>query len=136
MTFPGYTAEDLTTLPAGRMRLCEEPETLTLERRRSGRIAQIRPVTVYEPYASRFFGGQTADVSATGMKLRMPAWVKLEPGRIIDLHAGAESGALPLPNRRKAVVCRVVWTHLDESADKPQWVVGVEFLSAISAEAA
>ena len=62
MTFPGYTAEDLTTLPAGRMRLCEEPETLTLERRRSGRIAQIRPVTVYEPYASRFFGGQALEV--------------------------------------------------------------------------
>jgi len=136
MTFPGYTADDLTTLPAGRMRLYEEPETLTLERRRSGRVAQVRPVTVYEPYASRFFGGQTVDVSAAGMKLRLPGWVKLRPGRIIDLHAGVKSGALPLPNRRKAVLCRVVWTQLDQSGEKPQLVVGVEFLSTINAEAA
>jgi hypothetical protein len=105
---------------------------MTTERRRGERFEQSRPVAVYEPYASRFFGGETVDVSTSGMKLRLPGWVKLGEGRIIDLHAGTEAGGLPLANRRRAMLCRVVWTR----SEGGEVLAGVEFLQSISAEAA
>ncbi|HLL88744.1 MAG TPA: hypothetical protein VK324_05535, partial [Tepidisphaeraceae bacterium] len=43
------------------------------ERRRGLRIRQARPVKVFEPTACRYFGGQTCDVSATGLRLELPA---------------------------------------------------------------
>src|ERR1700728_3619434 len=39
-----------------------------IERRRGLRIQQNRPIKVYEHTASRYFGGQTQDVSSTGLR--------------------------------------------------------------------
>lgn len=135
MTFTGFIDGDVRDVQdANGFHTFDRP--MTLDRRRGGRVNQSRPVAVYEPYASRFYGGETLDVSATGMKLRLAGWVKLPVGRIIDLHAGTETGGLPLANRRRAILCRVVWARLDETGEKPQMVAGVEFLSSINAEAA
>ena len=129
-------ADETTTKRPARSRLDESLDSLFLERRRATRVAQERPVKIYEPYASRFFGGQTIDVSGTGMKLAFPAWAHLNVGRVINVHVGLAAGlGQPLANRRSMIPARIVWIrHADETAD--QMVVGVEFLTGVSASAA
>ena len=46
------------------LRLEEASETLSLERRRGLRVWQSRPVKVFEPTLSRYYGGQTENVSS------------------------------------------------------------------------
>ena len=43
-------------------------EQFPTERRRGLRIRQNRPVKVYEPTSARYFGGQTCDISSTGLR--------------------------------------------------------------------
>ena len=42
------------------------------ERRRGLRIRTSRPVKVFEPAASRYFGGETRDISTTGLRIAPP----------------------------------------------------------------
>jgi hypothetical protein len=109
-------------------------DTMYLDRRRAVRLAQQRPVKVYEPAASRFFPGQTRNVSATGLQLEFPQFVQLRPGRLINVHIGIETGGQPLANRRSMVPARVVWMNTD--AESQKLVVGVEFLTYVTANAA
>ena len=50
-----------------------------IERRRGLRIRQARPIKVFEPTSSRYFGGQTQDVSSTGLRLELPSSMAVRP---------------------------------------------------------
>jgi hypothetical protein len=108
-------------------------DALHLDRRRAPRVEQARPVKVYEPAASRFFGGRTRNVSSTGLQIEFPSYVQLRAGRLVNVHIGIHEGGQPLANRRSMVPARVVWMQTDADGGI---VAGLEFLSFISARAA
>lgn len=110
-------------------------DTLHLDRRRAPRIVQQRPVRVYEPSASRFFGGKTLNVSSTGLQVEFPPFVQLSPGRLVHVHIGIEEGGRPLANRRAMVPARVIWSK-QVTEGRECVLVGLEFLSFATAKAA
>ena len=106
-------------------------DTTTSERRRGLRIRQARPIRVYEPTGARYFGGQTEDISATGLRIELPASSPLHPGKVISIHVGLNREGSTLPNRRHVMPARVVW--VDRTFSRGFAVVGVEFLANIAA---
>ncbi len=120
------------------------PETLTdhaeiesldvegTERRRGLRIRQHRPVKVFEPGVGRYFGGQTEDISATGLRLELPLWATVRPGETLSIHVGLSRKGESLANRRQMIPARIVWVH--RAAGRRAYLeAGVEFLSSIAA---
>ena len=111
-------------------------EKVPAERRRGLRIRQNRPVKVYDPTTSRFFGGQTADVSSTGLRIELPASMPVAQGAMINIHVGLSDAGQPLANRRAMMPARIVWversTRIDQQ-QKPRLLAGVEFVSSIAA---
>lgn len=105
------------------------------ERRRGLRISQARPVKVFEPTAGRYFGGQTEDVSSTGLRVELPRSVPLKPGRVLTVHVGLSSTGETLANRRQMIPAKVVWIRRDKDAQRPMLTVGLEFLASIAAHA-
>ena len=103
----------------------------TSERRRGLRIRQARPIRVYEPGGARYFGGQTEDISATGLRIELPASTNVHPGKVISVHVGLNREGSILPNRRQMMPARVVW--VDRSFSREFAIIGVEFLSSIAA---
>jgi hypothetical protein len=104
------------------------------ERRRGLRIRQERPVKVFEPTSGRFYGGKTADISATGLRIELPRSVLVRPGVELTIHVGVADGGSALANRRQMIPARVVW--VDRRADLERCgllTVGVEFVAGISA---
>ena len=101
------------------------------ERRRGLRIRQARPIRVYEPSGARYFGGQTEDISATGLRIELPASATVHEGKIISIHVGLARDGAALPNRKQMMPARVVW--VDRDFQREFSVIGVEFLSSISA---
>src|SRR5438874_11166656 len=87
----------------------EEEHDTPAERRRGLRIRQARPVKVYEAAGARYFGGQTEDISATGLRIELPASANLSPGEILHIHVGLNRGGSMLANRRQTMQARVVW---------------------------
>src|SRR5215211_2600382 len=71
-------------------------EIVTDERRRGLRVRQARPVKVYEAAGARYFGGQTEDISATGLRIELPASAHLRPGEVLNIHVGLSRGGLML----------------------------------------
>ncbi len=102
------------------------------ERRRGLRIRQNRPVKVYEPTTSRYFGGQTEDVSATGLRIELPAWAPVRPGELLSIHVGLSHRGESLANRRQMIPARVVWVNR-RPGKAARLEAGVEFLSGIAA---
>ena len=51
------------------------------ERRRGLRIRQHRPVKIFEPAGNRYFGGQTEDISSTGLRIELPAFATVPRAR-------------------------------------------------------
>jgi hypothetical protein len=102
------------------------------ERRRGLRIHQNRPVKVFEPSSARYIGGQTEDISATGLRIELPASAPVVPGKLLSIHVGLNSTGQTLANRRQMIPARVVWTHRD-LADRAKLIAGVEFLASIAA---
>jgi hypothetical protein len=105
------------------------------ERRRGLRIRQHRPVKIYEPLGARYFGGQTEDISATGLRIELPAFAPVREGETLSIHVGLSRKGESLANRRQMIPARVVWVRRAPSReDRPGTVeAGVEFLSGISA---
>ena len=103
------------------------------ERRRGLRIAQNRPVKVLEPSAGRYFGGQTRDVSATGLRIELPARAGVRPGKLLSIHVGLSSTGEPLANRRQMIPARVVWVKHGHDEGDATLTAGVEFLASIAA---
>src|SRR5947209_2215910 len=81
------------------------------ERRRGLRIRQNRPVKVFEPSAARYFGGQTQDISTTGLRVDLPISMAIRPGKILSIHVGLSIAGEPLANRRQMIHARVVWVN-------------------------
>ena len=111
---------------------CEfEVATATSERRRGLRIRQARPIRVYEPTSASYFGGQTEDISATGLRIELPTTSSLHPGKVISVHVGLTRDGSCLPNRKHMMPARVVW--VDRTLASNYAVIGVEFLANIAA---
>jgi hypothetical protein len=119
--------------------LCEATEELELhddanasaERRRGLRIRQARPIKVFENAGARFFGGQTEDISATGLRIELPVSSDLRPGETLCVHVGANRDGSALANRRQMIPAKVVW--VDRTHSLGYLVAGVEFLANIAA---
>lgn len=102
------------------------------ERRRGLRIRQNRPVKIFEPMAGRYFGGQTEDVSSTGLRLELPVSAFVRPGEVLNIHVGLSASGQALANRKQMMPARVVW--VDRSASGPgRMQTGIEFMSNIAA---
>lgn len=107
------------------------------ERRRGLRIRQNRPIKAFIPAAARFVGGQTQDISATGLRLEIPRGAPLQTGSLLNVHVGLDTAGSSLVNRRQMLPARIVWIDRRESTGSTI-VAGIEFLAsmAISADAA
>ena len=111
----------------------EECGPILMERRRGLRIRQSRPVKVLEPVLSRYFGGQTENISSTGLRIDLPASVPLTAGSTICVHVGLSASGESLANRRKMMPARVVWVDRGSDANAGRLTAGVEFLASIAA---
>ncbi len=109
-----------------------ESEESGQERRRGLRIHQHRPIKVFEPSSARYLGGQTEDISATGLRIELPVSAPIMPGKLLNIHVGLSSSGQTLANRRQMIPARVVWTHRTNQSG-PRLIAGVEFLASISA---
>ncbi|HWE95050.1 MAG: hypothetical protein JWP03_1170 [Phycisphaerales bacterium] len=111
----------------------EEAEDLAFERRRGLRVAQQRPVKVFESTTSRYFGGRTEDVSSTGLRIELPAFAPIRTGETLNIHVGLSEQGESLANRRQMIPARVVWVNRSQSLKRGRLEVGVEFLASIAA---
>jgi len=103
------------------------------ERRRGLRVRQNRPVKIFEPLGARYFGGQTGDVSSTGLRIEMPAYAAVRPGETLSIHVGLSHRGESLANRRQMIPVRVVWVNRDPTGASGKLEAGVEFLANIAA---
>ena len=104
------------------------------ERRRGLRIRQNRPVKIFEPAAARYYGGQTEDVSTTGLRVELPASAPLSEGEVLNIHVGPNQLGQALANRRHMMPARVVWVDRNAAMRTGRLMAGVEFLSSIAAQ--
>ena len=111
----------------------ESKEDSGIERRRDLRIMQTRPIKIYEPTASKYFGGQTQDVSSTGLRLELPASMPVRPGKLLSIHVGLNEQGQPLANRRQMIPARVVWVKRPQQISRTV-SIGIEFLASITAQ--
>ena len=111
----------------------EQDEETGSERRRGLRVRQQRPVKVYETTTARYFGGQTEDVSTTGLRLELPAFAPISEGETLNIHVGLSSRGESLANRRQMIPARVVWVKRSLSLRGGTIEAGVEFLASIAA---
>ena len=103
------------------------------ERRRGLRIRQARPIKVYDAAAARYFGGQTEDISATGLRVELPLSATVRPGRLVNIHVGLSAQGEALANRRQMMSARVVWISRDPRLGQGKLTAGIEFLPSIAA---
>jgi hypothetical protein len=109
-------------------------EAVPSERRRGLRIHQNRPLKVFEPTTSRFFGGQTCDISSTGLRIELPAFMPVSEGNVITIHVGLNEKGQALANRRTMIPAKIVWIERSvDGSNKPQVMAGVEFVASIAA---
>jgi len=104
-----------------------------IERRRGLRIRQNRAVKVFDGAAARYFGGQTEDISVTGLRVELPAYAPIRPGDTLSIHVGLNQSGQQLANRRQMIPARVVWVNRDDRRIGGRMEAGVEFLSGIAA---
>lgn len=102
------------------------------ERRRGLRVRDQRPVKIFEPGTARYFGGQTEDISATGLRIELPAWATLRTGATLNIHVGLNGRGEILANRRSMLPARVVWVKRGQGRAAAM-EAGVEFLNNIGA---
>jgi hypothetical protein len=106
---------------------------MKLDRRRGLRITQTRPIKLFEPAAGRYFGGETLDVSTTGLRVTLPGHSPLRAGRLVNIHVGLSDHGLSLANRRQMMPARVVWVSRPRGRKDKTISAGIEFLSSIAA---
>src|SRR5687768_13371475 len=103
------------------------------ERRRGLRVRQQRPVKVYEPAGARYFGGQTEDISATGLRVELPAFAAVRVGEALSIYVGTNDKGQALANRRQMIPARVVWVNRGGGSRLGTIEAGVEFITGIAA---
>ena len=104
-----------------------------VERRRGLRIRQNRPIKVLEPTSARFFGGQTADVSATGLRIELPVAAPVRPGKVLSIHVGLSVAGESLANRRQMIPAKVVWVDRSHGGRTGRLTAGIEFCATTAA---
>ena len=132
LTRSGTAASDTTAVDA--TALPDDSADSGIERRRGLRIQQNRPIKVFEHTAARYFGGQTQDVSSTGLRLELPRSMPLRPGKLLSIHVGISAAGQPLANRRNMIPARVVWVNTPAQPEARTQAVGVEFMASIAAQ--
>ena len=123
----------LLSEPMQQSRVMFGAEPGSTERRRGLRIRQNRPVKVYEPTTSRYFGGQTGDISVTGLRVELPAFAPVRVGEVLSIHVGLSESGETLANRRQMIPARVVWISRKRRQSACTLEAGVEFLASIAA---
>lgn len=108
-------------------------EAAGAERRRGLRVRQSRPIKVYEPTSRRYFGGQTEDLSVTGLRVELPATTPVCEGRLLTVHVGLSASGEALANRRSMMPARVVWVRRSTDGRDSRMVVGLELVSSVAA---
>jgi hypothetical protein len=103
------------------------------ERRRGLRIAQHRPVKVLDTLGGKYFGGQTHDISATGLRIELPAHAAFRMGETLSIHVGLSADGSSLANRRQMIPARVVWVSRALPGRKTI-TAGVEFATSIGVQ--
>ena len=103
------------------------------ERRRGLRIRQTRPLKIFEQTTHRYFGGQTEDISATGLRIELPLNTPVVIGTLVNVHVGLSSSGEALANRRSMIPARIVWVSRTPNATSGFLVAGLEFISSITA---
>ena len=63
----------------------------------SGKIGRSRSSS---RSTSRYFGGQTCDISSTGLRIELPANMPVVQGKVISIHVGLNDRGQALANRR------------------------------------
>ncbi len=104
-----------------------------IERRRGLRIRQLRPIKIFEPTLSRYFGGQTEDISTTGLRIELPSSTLIRPGKFLNVHVGMGMAGESLAIRRQMMPARVVWVDRSEVDATGRCTAGVEFLASVAA---
>jgi hypothetical protein len=61
-------------------------DTVAVEQRKSTRTDVSWPVSVWLPEANRFFNGRSANISKTGVLVRLPVATPLQAGNIVELN--------------------------------------------------
>lgn len=134
----------MTDFPPTAPRLVEPPSG---DRRVGLRLAQRRPVKVFDPVSSRYVGGQTRDVSPTGLRLELPVGAPVAPGRLVHVFVGVADGPQGLAQRHGMIPARVVWVDrssaprveaavgrtIGTGAATPTMTVGVELVARAAA---
>ena len=121
------------TPPSPALRMASSTEAVPAERRRGLRIRQSRPVKVLEPLSARYIGGQTRDVSSTGLRIELPASTAIRAGSTLSIHVGANEHGQTLANRRSMIPARIVWIDRRIEDGQGTLTAGVEFVSSIAA---
>jgi hypothetical protein len=103
------------------------------ERRRGLRIRQNRPVKVLDTIGGKYFGGQTHDISSTGLRIELPANAAVRTGEMLSIHVGLSSTGGTLANRRQMIPARVVWVSRNNFRSRTM-TAGVEFAASIGAQ--
>jgi len=103
------------------------------ERRRGLRIRQNRPVKIFEPTVSRYFGGQTEDISSAGLRIELPISTPITPGKVVNVHVGGQQSE-GLANRRAMMPARIIWIDRETSTVRGRLVAGIEFLGRAAAQ--
>ena len=104
-----------------------------VERRRGLRIRDQRPVKIFDAAAARYFGGQTEDISATGLRIELPSFAPVRVGDTLCIHVGLNSNGQSLANRRNMLQARVVWVNRGDHRINGRLEAGIEFLAGIAA---
>lgn len=104
-----------------------------VERRRGLRIRQHRPIKIFEPTTHRYYGGQTEDLSATGLQIELPLSTPVRPGKLVNVHVGLGEHGETLANRRKMIPAKVVWVSRETNQATGRLMAGIEFISSITA---
>lgn len=112
----------------------DEPAMTLSERRRGLRILRNRPIKVFEPRLGRYFGGQTEDISSSGLRIELPASAPIRTGKILNVFVAPAAEGQSFVQRRQMLPVRVVWTDRMSQCVRGRIVVGVEFLSGIAAQ--
>jgi len=110
-----------------------ELEADGIERRRGLRIRENRPVKIFDAAAARYFGGQTEDISATGLRVELPGYAPVQPGDTLSVHVGLNGRGQSLANRRQMMPARVVWVNRRDRRISGKLEAGIEFLTSIAA---
>jgi len=109
-------------------------EAVPSERRRGLRIQQNRPLKVYEPTSARYFGGQTCDISSTGLRIELPPSMPVIEGKVVTIHVGLNERGQALANRRTMIPAKIVWVDRSvDASNRPRVMAGVEFVASIAA---